>query len=179
VQKVVDYINGLSSWKAAVGPDVNGATELGVPRQCVIVAANATPGSSKQNPTYIYRDSGTNLQLSAGIEATEGKYNRIKTITASYGTTSGTNGVITVLIYDGDNIVWRRDVNTTAYNTAANANSSPSTISFISYTDKGISSSYGKSLVAVVSSDTAVANTSATTNDKVSDHNISIVYDQF
>lgn len=176
VQSAVDYINSLATWKAAVGPDSRPGQYFATSKT-YLSTANTSAGTSKTNPTNVYMDSSYARQLSAGVEATDGVYNRIKSVTYKYATTNP--GTVTLLIYDGDNLAWRKDTNTTPYNTAADKNASPDTITFVNYTDKGIAGGYGKSLVAVVSSDTAIIKSSPVTTDGLTDHNISIVYDQF
>ena len=181
IQQAVDYINSLSGWDAAVGPDLyGGAIMAPVAGRIPLLMTTTTPGSTKQSPTNVYDDSSTRLRLFAGVEATDGKINRIKQITSKFGVANPAAGIITVLVYDGDTIVWRKDVTATAYNTATDKNASPDTISFVNYTDKGIAGSMGKSLVAVVSTNTALAtNYMGTVAGKAADHNISILYDQF
>ena len=173
---MVDYISSLATWEAALGPDAIPGTVIGGPTNLAVLT-NAAAGTSKSSPSYVSLDSGSSRRLSAGIEGTEGKFNRIKSITSKYA--SAAPGTITVLVYDGDNLMWRKDVNTTPYNTATSKDASPDTVTFMNATDKGIAGSLGKSLVAVVSTDTAVVISSPITADKVTDHNISIVYDQF
>ena len=121
-------------------------------------------------------DSSTGRELSAGIAQTENKLNRLKSITHRFAVASG--AVLSVLVYDDDNIIWRKDISTTQYNSPTAVNASPNTITFSQNGEKGISGSLGNSLVVYVSS------SSATTSDypmidRSTGNNISIVYDQF
>lgn len=180
-EKVVEYIDGLGNWEALLGPDARPGTLFFGPTNITLASNAATAGTSKTNPSYVYQDSSTIGYLSAGIEPTDGKYNRIKSVTSKFAT-NPTNGIVSLLIYDGDTLVWRKDITATAgvgYNLSTAKDCSPDTVSFVDKTDKGLAGSMGKSLIAVVSGSTAVTLDYPMTTDKLTDHNISIVYDQF
>lgn len=157
------YIDSLESWEASVGPDgYNGYDPYLLPSD------QASAGTTEQSPTNIYNDASTAVELSVGVPATVGKFNRIKKLTHRVAGT----GVVGIAIYDGDNAVWGTYISSGNYNSATSSHASPNTVDFGA---KGISAAQGRSLVAVVSRATTLGDTS----NKLTDCNVSIEYDQF
>lgn len=170
IGEVVDIINSDTSgyWKAAVGPDAyramsskylypDGDTE-------------STAGSNEDQAAIISGDSSGSSSLTCGIAAKANTVNRIKSITHRLAE----SGNLQIAIYDGDTKIYRKDISRAVYNSASSTDPSPSTVNFAAVTNgRGLASSKGNSLVVSASTGTL-----GNTQYKLSDCNITIVYDQ-
>ena len=176
IGEIVDLINNDSNsdWHAAVGPDA----WKSMPSNYLLQAGTASAGTSKINPTYVYvNQTGVNM-VTCGIEAQDNTVNRIKSITHGVAGT----GSLRVQVYDGNSIIYRKQITRTAYNsgsatTPSSVGASPDTINFAALTaGKGLAGKKGNSLVVAVSGDTTVPATTGAS--KIDESVVTITYDQ-
>ena len=144
--EIVDYINGLDYWKAAVGPDsyrnfsVSGA---------IIASDNAYVGSTQTDAASIYNDASTSLDQTIGVAADATSRIRLKTISQQLASNSDN---ITIAVYDGNTKIWQKHVTPAVYNSTTASAASTNTV-IPTNDDKGLASTKGNSLCVVVTTD--------------------------
>lgn len=179
--ELVSYINGAFASDSSVqlvaslGNDVHKDTPL-----TAIATANITACGVTQDATESVVKRQTNDRISVGAEAKSGAVNRIKSMTAHLDLrpNAPSSGGVTLRIYDGTTVIWRKYVTQAAWNAEAasyssNNSSSSNTVEFPDC--KGISSSVGNGLVAECVVDTQQPNHTAA---ELAGTNIAIIYDQ-
>lgn len=167
VETLANQIDATANWNAVVGPDAyksHASTNL-------LTITTAAAGSTKESPTNVLMDCSTPDELMCGVQATENKINRIKSITHRVPGT----GIVTLRVYDENTLVWQKSISADAYTQSASPNASPNTVTFTNTGDKGLSGGMGNSLVARVSR-TSIGVTDET---GITAANLAIVYDQF
>jgi hypothetical protein len=174
--EIVDYINqNLATDSSVLISASIGADSRRSSSAKTLVPADIIDAGQTQAASTAIAYAQTNARISAGVEAKNGKINRLKSFTcqhpAGYSAT-GADGV-TYTIYDGNTAIWTKYISGDAYRTSSNPANSSNTVTFPD--DKGLSATKGNSLMVECVSDTASAavNTTAKTLER-----ISIVYDQ-
>ena len=172
--ELVDYINdSVTDWNATLGEDAYRSLSS----QFLSPLDKTDAPSASSTAVEVKLDCSSADFITCGVSAVDNTLNRIKSVTHSVAGT----GPITARLYSGstvtgDTVIWRKDIEATAYNDGATSGASPNTTNFAEITaGRGISHVRGQPLVLRVDRTTI----NATNNDaKTAEVNLSITYDQ-